>query len=130
MSCSGGADPEIKDIENYIKSKNLTIIDTLGIYVAMDLRGIDTIKPSSEVTLEYTGTYLDDEIFDMTPEGAPVVIKMSNIIKGLQLGLQLFGKKGEGTIIVPSNLGFAANPPRGIRNNATLVYKVKIDHFE
>jgi FKBP-type peptidyl-prolyl cis-trans isomerase FkpA len=51
------------------------------------------------------------------------------MINGLNIGLRYYGKGGKGTIFIPSSKGFGNNPPRGIRKNAVLIYRIHVLDF-
>ncbi|MGB4959981.1 MAG: FKBP-type peptidyl-prolyl cis-trans isomerase [Saprospiraceae bacterium] len=121
---------EREEILTYLNNNSLKYTDTLGIFVVITLPG-DTMRPieTSTISMSYKGKYLDGIEFDRTPENQKSKIKLSDANPGLQSGLSLFGKNGQGTILVPSGLGYGSNPPFGIRKNAILVYDVVVFDF-
>ncbi len=129
-SCTGSIDSEASEIMKYIQSQNTTFIDTLGVWVQIDDRGQDTMKDGSKLLFEYEGSYLDESFFDKSTGATNNYIQLNSLIKGLRSGLKVFGKNGKGIILIPSESGFGANPPRGLRENASLIYNVTITDFK
>ena len=87
------------------------------------------IDSTKSVTFTVVGEYLDGTTFDINASENATTINMSVMLEGLRLGMTKFGRGGSGTIIVPPSLGFGGNPPRGIRPNATLAYKIQLVDF-
>ncbi|MBK7635694.1 MAG: FKBP-type peptidyl-prolyl cis-trans isomerase [Saprospiraceae bacterium] len=81
------------------------------------------------IILSYKGYYTDGVVFDQSPQEQKVTLKLPFALKGLQYGLGKFGKMSEGSIIIPSGIGYGSNPPFGVRKNAILIYDVKVDDF-
>lgn len=127
FSCSSSDDTF--DIQTYLTENDLEAVDTLGVYVIVNERGTDTIPVDYGVKIElkYTGYYLDQTVFDSSED--TVQLNLSTTLEGLKFGMRMFGKGGSGTIIVPSNLAFGGNPPRGMRSNAVLVYDISLIDF-
>lgn len=130
LACAPDIDVERNEILQYLKSKNMKAIDTLGVFVVIDDEGSE-LKPKekSTITLSFEARYLDDEVFDKSPVNQDVKINISTALVGLKSGLTFFGKNGKGTIIIPSSLGYGNNPPFGVRKDAILVYQVHVIDF-
>jgi FKBP-type peptidyl-prolyl cis-trans isomerase FkpA len=123
ISCSSNTDDEVLQIGTFLFNNNLVAEETVdGVYIVFDEKGIAPFELSN-VNLKYTGYYLDKVVFDTTKT---VNINTSALINGLRLGLKHFGQGGKGTIIVPSKRGYGANPPRGVRKNAILIYDIEL----
>lgn len=129
-SCSGSNSGDADEIREYVKKNNIPVLDTLGIFIYISDEGnLERPKAESTVELSYTGRYLDDVIFDKVAEGREIKMKLATAIPGLRKGLSLFGKNGIGTIFIPSDEAYGSNPPFGIRENAILIYDIKINNF-
>lgn len=129
LSCSKEDQTFREEILNYLSAKEYNYVDTLGIWlVVQDPGNFEKPAESSIVTLEYTGQYLDNEIFDSSGS-VPSEIKLSSAIPGLKNGLQLLGKNARAIIIIPPGLGYGNNPPWGVRKNSVLVYNVHLLNF-
>lgn len=124
---------ETLKIGGYIDANNLNpIISPNGVYIALLEEG-SSEKPSTEnastIIMKFDGKYLDNEVFDKTPEGDSTIVNLNTLIPGLKEGLTYFGRGSKGTIIIPSSLGFGSRPPRGMRKNAVLVFEVHLFDF-
>jgi len=134
LSCTSNNVDNTDAIIEYITSNKLVVTDTLsGVLVCVVKEGsidkpkIDTTK---SVTFIVQGQYLDGIIFDENSSETQTKVNMSVMLKGLRIGITKFGRGGSGTIIVPPNLGFGGNPPRGVRPDATLAFKVELVDFQ
>jgi FKBP-type peptidyl-prolyl cis-trans isomerase FkpA len=117
-----------KEIKKYLKDNNLQAESTAsGLYYIITLPGTDEHPtPTDTVQISYTGTLLNGEEFDSSPSSTFI---LSQLIDGMQEGIQLFGKGGEGTLIIPSELGYGGYPPPGIPVNSVLVFDIKLIDF-
>lgn len=127
-SCTDNLATERLEILNYLENNGKVAKDTLGIFIIVDNEGGEN-KPflTSSVTINYIGKYLDGTLFDQS--NGDIKIKLSSAINGLQAGIPFFGKNGSGTIIIPSNLGFGNNPPRGVKKSAILIFEINVKDF-
>lgn len=88
-------------------------------------------QPGQTVTIECElGVVSANEfIFSTIKDGKPLTFEVgkNTMIKGLELGVQLFGKGGEGYIFLPSKLGYGASD-RGAQlpANSDLICHIKI----
>jgi FKBP-type peptidyl-prolyl cis-trans isomerase FkpA len=145
MSCGGGEcdlqlnlpDPsnsdifnnELAQIESYLEQNNLTAnVTASGLHYIIEEPGTGTLRPSlcDEVNVDYRGYFMDGEIFD---QNDGITFGLNNVIKGWGEGIQLFGRGGEGTIIIPSYMGYGGFPPPGIPANSILIFDVTINDF-
>ncbi len=87
-------------------------------------------KPSKEdtVTVEYTGTLIDGQIFDSTDKtGKPASFKVSQVIPGWTEALQLMPAGSKWEIFVPANLAYGPRSVGGpIGPNEALIFKVHL----
>jgi FKBP-type peptidyl-prolyl cis-trans isomerase FkpA len=129
LSCTSSAEDDTEAILSYVEANKLSITDTLsGVLVCVVKEGSiekPKIDSTKSVTFIVLGEYLDGTAFDNNASENATTINMSVMLEGLRLG----GRGGSGTIIVPPSLGFGGNPPRGIRPNATLAYKIQLVDF-
>lgn len=121
---------DIKKIQDYLSSKNLTAQSTAsGLHYIIEVEGTGgnpTIN--DEVTVFYKGYYLDDKIFDQTGT-SPITFPLANVILGWQEGIPLFKKGGKGKLFLPSYLAYGSNPPPGIPKNAVMIFDVELVNF-
>lgn len=133
LSCTSTIDDDTDEILAYVEANKLTITDTLsGVLVSILNEGSlekPKIDSTKSITFTVVGEYLDGTDFDNYASEKATTINMGVMLEGLKIGLTKFGRGGSGTIIVPPSLGFGGNPPRGIRPNATLAYKIQLIDF-
>lgn len=122
---------EVKDqkqIKNYLEDNNLQAESTsTGLHYIITIPGnTEHPTPSDTVQIAYTGKLLNGDIFDFSPSATFI---LGDLIDGMVEGLQLFGKGGEGILIIPSELGYGGNSQPGIPANSVLVFDVKLIDF-
>lgn len=85
-------------------------------------------KMSDRVTVNYTGTLLDDTVFDQSPEGQPRTFNVASVIKGWQEGLQLMKKGARYKFWIPGELAYGMTPRQGgvIEAMDALVFEVEL----
>lgn len=117
---------DIEKIDTYLTENGLSAQSTAsGLHYIIEEEGEgDFFAPGDELTVYYTGSFIDGEVFDQTPL-YPASFPLNNLILGWQEGLQLFKPGGTGTLILPSSLGYGANPPNGIPKNAVLIFEIE-----
>jgi FKBP-type peptidyl-prolyl cis-trans isomerase FkpA len=121
-----------KIIEDYLTANNLTSqITSSGLHYIIAKPGDPNRMPksNSKVTADYRGYLTTGEVFDETySKGKPADFALDGVVKGWQEGLQLIGLNGKIKLLIPSKLGYAANPPSGsiIPLNAVLIFDVEL----
>ena len=121
-------DPVVS-IEEYLEENNLTAEMTPeGLYYIIEQPGTGR-RPTinNEVEVHYHGELLNGDVFDSSiNRGTPATFPLRNVILGWQIGIPLFKEGGKGKLICPPDLAYGSNPPRGIPNNAVLVFDVEL----
>lgn len=121
-----------QEIENYLASKNLEAESTeSGLYYIITREGDGEHPGSSDsVTVDYKGYYSDGEQFDSSYDrGKSITFPLNGVIAGWTEGIPKFSKGGAGVLLIPSHLGYGANPGNGIRGNAVLIFDVELHDF-
>ncbi|HVX52634.1 MAG TPA: FKBP-type peptidyl-prolyl cis-trans isomerase [Chitinophagaceae bacterium] len=131
---------EAKTIEDYIARKHLNAQKTKsGAYVIIDQPGEGPKADSGKVAdVLYKGYFLTGEVFetnmDTTGKTAgrpyPVVVGTHAVIQGWDEALPYFAKGGKGTVIVPSALGYGAQPNGPIPGGSTLIFDIQIPNVK
>lgn len=115
------------DIQSYLTENDLNATKTdSGLYYLIDKLGTGS-KPAvnSTVTVAYKGYFLDGTVFDeSSPSGIP--FRLNGVIPGWTEGIQLFREGGEGTLIVPYELGYGLAGRGSIPGGAVLVFDIKL----
>ena len=86
-----------------------------------------TAKPSSTVTIDYTGTLRDGSTFD---EGAGVTYPLRNFIPGFRDAVNGMTVGETKTFEVPPDQGYGDRPPPGIPVGDTLIFEVTLRSVE
>ena len=117
-----------KLIEEYAEAHNLngTFTSSGLYYLVLVEGGMARPTPTSLITVNYKGYYLDGELLD---EGTLNDNPLQNLILGWQEGIQYIGKGGKIKLIIPSALAYGHNPPSGVRQDAVLVFDIELIDF-
>lgn len=111
---SGEAAKGIKEIEDYLKSKNIAAQKTgKGTFVAIQEQGTGPQADSGKyVTVKYAGRFLDsDSLFQAN--STSFQLGQGNVIGGWDEGIKLFREGGKGTLYIPGFRAYGKNPPQG-----------------
>jgi FKBP-type peptidyl-prolyl cis-trans isomerase FkpA len=104
-----------------------------GLFYVATKMGKTAIKEGDQVSVNYTGKFLDGKKFDSNTDPdfkhvQPITITIGKhqVIPGWEFGLPLFKKGGKGTLYIPSGLGYGPNGQGSIPGNAILVFDVEV----
>ncbi|MCD2421953.1 FKBP-type peptidyl-prolyl cis-trans isomerase [Niabella pedocola] len=128
---AGGKDKQIKDMEAYLKKKNITAVKSaLGTFVKIDNPGTGAqVADGKFVTLKYAGKTVEgDKPFDANTMTAQV--GSGGTIPGFEDGLKQFKEGGKGVIYIPGFLAYTQGAPQGAPFKAydALYFEVEITH--
>jgi FKBP-type peptidyl-prolyl cis-trans isomerase FkpA len=116
---------DIEIIENYLKNNDIEAESTgSGLFYVIKRQGSgEAPSEYSWVKVRYEGRLLDNGVlFDKgTTENYLV-----NYIKGWREGIQLFNEGGEGTLYVPSKLGYGDEQQGSIPPNSVLIFEIEL----
>ncbi|MGJ8745682.1 FKBP-type peptidyl-prolyl cis-trans isomerase [Polaribacter sp.] len=109
------ADENETAILKYIEDNNLNATKTSsGLYYVVNNEGTgERPTTASNVTVAYKGYYLDGSVFDESTENG-VSFNLSQVIAGWTEGIPYFKEGGDGTLLIPFNLGY------GVYGNGTI----------
>jgi peptidylprolyl isomerase len=103
-------------------------------YVVVEPGTGDAPKNGQQVTVHYTGFFLDKQVFDSSvPRKQPFTFGLGNgnVIKGWDEGVALMKKGAKYRFIIPYNLAYGeAGRPPVIPAKATLVFDVELLDFK
>jgi FKBP-type peptidyl-prolyl cis-trans isomerase len=84
-------------------------------------------KPTDTVTVNYTGTLIDGNVFDSSErQGHPVQFALNQVIPGWTEGLQKIAKGGKMRLYVPPQLGYGDDGRPGIPPGSILVFDIEL----
>jgi FKBP-type peptidyl-prolyl cis-trans isomerase len=82
--------------------------------------------PTSEVTVHYTGTFINGKVFDSSvARGEPATFPLNGVIPGWTEGLQLMREGEKAELVIPHELAYGPGR-RGIPPYQTLVFEVEL----
>lgn len=90
----------------------------------------EKVGPNDIVSVKYVGKHIDGTEFDRSPGDAPSKMNASGVVKGFQEGLELLGKGGSATIVIPGDLGYGALGRGPIGKMETLVFEITVDDIQ
>ena len=127
------ASGEVATLKNYLDSSGIVAIqDSRGFFYTMEDAGsADTLHPTtcSDVSVTYTGTYLNGVAFDSTGATTPISFNLSGVIPGWQEALPLMRNNGIMKLYLPPSLAYGSADYRGIPANSYLVFRIKLWGF-
>ena len=97
-----------------------------GLYYVIDQLGTgDYPTVTSNVTVAYTGYFTDGSIFDGSSSSG-ITFNLQNVIDGWIIGIPKFKEGGNGTLLIPSALGYGPNPTGSVPANSVLIFDVEL----
>lgn len=116
-------------IARFTKETGIEPVVTSSGLVHYVVREGDGASPTTadKVQVHYRGLFTDGGQFDSSYDrGKPTVFGVSQVIAGWTEGLQLMKVGGESKFIIPADIAYGANPPRGILPNSILIFDVEL----
>ncbi len=82
--------------------------------------------PQSVITAHYTGKTIDGKVFDSSKGGAPLAIRLSELIDGWIIALQnmTIGDKWE--LYIPAEMVYGKYSQPGIPAYSTLIFEIEL----
>jgi len=123
---------DLELIDNYLKENNITAksVDSGLRYVITKMGSGENAAPGDNVTVHYTGMLLNGEKFDSSLDrNQPFSFQLGQgmVIRGWDEGITYFNKGSEGTLYIPSTLGYGASGAGGvIPPNAVLIFEIQV----
>jgi FKBP-type peptidyl-prolyl cis-trans isomerase len=123
---------DIERIEGYLSENNLTGFQktSSGLYYKiLDEKGGTTPQVGNQVSVEYVGKNLANQVFDRSSAGAPITFALGagQVIQGWDEGIALITLGSTGTLIIPSGLAYGGvSRGSGIGKNEVLVFDVTV----
>jgi FKBP-type peptidyl-prolyl cis-trans isomerase len=93
--------------EHKLKSKLIKKGDLY--YMKLKDYGSEKVKAGDDISLSYTCTFLDGEVFDQVTTNDPVYVNLGTpdqLVQGFESALKEIGEKEEVMVIIPSYLAF------------------------
>ncbi|PLX23468.1 MAG: peptidylprolyl isomerase [Marinilabiliales bacterium] len=115
---------DIEKIQDYLNENGLSAnAGEDGLYYIIEEEGIGSVPTvDSTVKVKYTGKYLDDEVFG----SGTIEAELNKFILGWQLGIPYFKEGGNGTLYIPSGLGYGIHGYGTIPKNEVLIFDIEL----
>ena len=127
-SSAGAADNKKKGADflaaNKTKPGVATLPDGLQYKVIKEGTG-PTPTSKDQVTVNYTGTFIDGKSFDSS-NGTPISFGVTGVIKGWTEALMMMKTGAKWQLFIPSDLAYGDEGRPGIPPGATLVFDVEL----
>lgn len=125
---------EVAVLKAYIDSSHIVATqDSRGFFYSIDSSAsADTAHPTtcSDVSVTYTGTFLNGIVFDSTGADRPVSFYLSgDIITGWKEAVPLMKENAIMTLYLPPSLAYGSSNYSSIPGNSYLIFKIKLLAF-
>ena len=100
-----------------------------GIYYKVLAEGMDDGKhpmPRSIVTAHYTGRTIDGKQFDSSRGGAPLAIRLCDLIEGWIIAMQQMCVGDIWEVYIPAEMGYGKFSQPGIPGGSTLIFEIEL----
>lgn len=100
-----------------------------GIYYKVLAEGKnDGVHPSprSIVTAHYTGRTIDGKQFDYSRGGAPLAVRLCDLIEGWIIAMQHMCVADKWEVYIPSDMGYGKFSQPGIPGGSTLIFEIEL----
>lgn len=83
-------------------------------------------SPRSIITAHYTGKTIDDKQFDSSRGGAPLAIRLCDLIDGWIIALQQMCVGDKWEVYIPAGMGYGRFSQPGIPGGSTLIFEIEL----
>ena len=100
-----------------------------GVYYKVLTEGLNDGRhpsPRSIVTAHYTGRTINGKKFDSSLGGAPLAIRLCDLIDGWIIAMQRMCVGDKWEVYIPAELGYGRFSQPGIPGGSTLVFEIEL----
>ena len=100
-----------------------------GIYYKVLSEGLADGKhpsPRSIVTAHYSGRTINGKQFDSSYGGAPLAIRLSDLIEGWVIAMQQMCVGDKWEVYIPAEMGYGKFSQPGIPGGSTLIFEIEL----
>lgn len=83
-------------------------------------------SPRSIITVHYTGKTIDGKQFDSSRGGAPLAIRLCDLIDGWIIALQQMCVGDKWEVYIPAEMGYGRFSQPGIPGGSTLIFEIEL----
>ena len=121
----------LPSLDEYLRNSHLpTQTSPEGLHFMIERPGTGPSPVDGDyVLIHYEGRLLDSTLFDQSEPSDPLVFRVANreVIKGLDLGVQLLKKGGKARLFLPASLGYMQYGVEGsVPPDSPLMYEVEL----
>ena len=82
--------------------------------------------PRSIITAHYTGRTIDGKQFDSSRGGAPLAIRLCDLIEGWIIAMQQMCVGDQWEVYIPAEMGYGKFSQPGIPGGSTLIFEIEL----
>lgn len=82
--------------------------------------------PRSIVTAHYTGRTINGKKFDSSRGGAPLAVRLSDLIEGWIIAMQQMCVGDKWEVYIPADMGYGKFSQPGIPGGSTLIFEIEL----
>ena len=100
-----------------------------GIYYKVISEGNNDGKhptPRSIITAHYSGWTINGKKFDSSRDGAPLAVRLCDLIEGWIIAMQQMCVGDKWEIYIPSEMGYGKFSQPGIPGGSTLIFEIEL----
>ncbi len=125
---------EVTLLKNFLDSSHITAMaDSRGFFYTIDSSATASISghPTicSDVSVVYTGTFLNGKVFDSSGANTPLSLSLSSTILGWQEAVPFMRSNAVMTLYLPPSLAYGASGRGPIPANSNLIFNIKLLAF-
>lgn len=125
---------EVSALKAFLDSSHITATaDSRGFFYTIDSSATASITghPTicSDVSVVYTGTFLNGQKFDSSGANTPLSLSLSSTILGWQEAVPLMRNNAAMTLYLPPSLAYGSGGRGPIPPNANLIFNIRLLAF-
>lgn len=114
-------------LEENSQNEDVTVTESGLQYRVIEEGTGDSPVAASNVSVEYTGTFIYGDTFDTSRDtDGPASLNLDGVIDGFSEGIQLMQEGARYEFFLPGDLAYGDQPPQGLYPNATLIFDVEL----
>ncbi|MBA3665863.1 MAG: peptidylprolyl isomerase [Bacteroidetes bacterium] len=110
------------------KLNSSPVVTSSGLKYVIEKEGTGAMpSATSNVTVHYTGYFVDGRVFDSSvSRGQPATFGLNQVIKGWTEGVQLMKEGAKYTFLIPYNLAYGEEGRSGIPPKSDLIFEIEL----
>ena len=110
------------------KEEGVKVLQKGILYKVLSEGKNDGVHPTSRsiVTAHYTGKTIDGKQFDSSRGGAPLAIRLCDLIEGWIIAMQQMCVVDKWEVYIPAEMGYGKFSQPGIPGGSTLIFEIEL----